>query len=74
MDNNVSDLLHPGAGTMRLEIISSLIILSLGGGGHTRLSMISSVVDLRLLLSSGGSRWSLKFYFKNELSYAEVCN
>jgi len=40
---------------MRLEIISSLIILSLGGGGQTRLSMMSSVADLRLLLSSGGS-------------------
>ena len=32
----------PGAGTMRLEMASSLIELSVGGGGQTRLSIIST--------------------------------
>ena len=32
----------PGAGTMRLEIASSLIELSVGGGGQTKLSIIST--------------------------------
>ncbi len=40
---------------MRLEMMSSLMALSLGGGGQTRLSIMSSVEDFILLLSSGGS-------------------
>jgi hypothetical protein len=40
---------------MRLEMMSSLMALSLGGGGQTRLSIMSSVEDFMLLLSSGGS-------------------
>ena len=32
----------PGAGTMRLEMASSFILLSVGGGGHTKLSIIST--------------------------------
>lgn len=50
-----SDLLHPGAGTMSPEIISSEMRLgSPGGGGHTNLSMMSSVA-LSRPASSGGS-------------------
>merc|ERR1719481_1171728 len=37
-------LFHLGAGTIKLEIASSLIALSLGGGGHTKDSIMSSVV------------------------------
>ena len=49
------DLLHPGAGTMRPVIISSLITGgSVGGGGHTRLSIMSSVT-LMIPERSGGS-------------------
>jgi hypothetical protein len=36
-------------------MMSSLMALSLGGGGQTRLSIMSSVEDFMLLLSSGGS-------------------
>ena len=32
----------PGAGTMRLEMASSFILLSVGGGGQTKLSIIST--------------------------------
>ena len=49
-------LLHPGAGTIKLEITSSLIAsLSLGGGGQTRLSMMSSVAFFMVVVQSGGS-------------------
>ena len=33
----------PGAGTIRLEMASSLIEFSVGGGGHTRLSIMSTL-------------------------------
>ena len=51
---------------MRLEMMSSLMMLSLGGGGQTRLSIMSSVEDFMLLLNSGGSesRESWKNNFK----------
>lgn len=49
-------LLQPGAGTMRPEIISSLMTGgSLGGGGHTRLSISMSVVRRAPGARSGGS-------------------
>lgn len=48
-------LLQPGAGTIRPEIISSLMTGgSEGGGGQTRLSIISSVA-LMMPARSGGS-------------------
>lgn len=47
--------LQPGAGTMSPEIISSLMTGgSEGGGGHTKLSMMSSVAR-RIPARSGGS-------------------
>jgi hypothetical protein len=47
--------LHPGAGTIKPEIISSLIIGgSDGGGGHTNDSMMSSV-ERKIPARSGGS-------------------
>lgn len=49
------DSLHPGAGTMRPVIISSLMTGgSVGGGGQTRLSIMSSVT-LIIPERSGGS-------------------
>lgn len=49
------DSLHPGAGTIRPEIISSLITGgSVGGGGQTKLSIISSVTRI-IPVRSGGS-------------------
>jgi len=49
------DSLHPGAGTIKPEIISSLMTGgSDGGGGHTRLSIISSVTRM-IPVRSGGS-------------------
>lgn len=47
------DLLHDGAGTIILEIISSFKDISLGGGGHTKDSIISSVVFMREARSGG---------------------
>lgn len=47
----------PGAGTIKPEIISSLIIGgSDGGGGHTIDSMMSSVVRIRPINSGGSTR------------------
>lgn len=47
----------PGAGTIKPEIISSLIIGgSDGGGGHTIDSMMSSVVRIRPVNSGGSTR------------------
>jgi len=49
------DSLHPGAGTIKPEIISSLMTGgSDGGGGHTRLSIMSSVTRI-MPVRSGGS-------------------
>lgn len=49
-------LLQPGAGTMRPDIISSLITGgSVGGGGHTRLSISISVDRKMPGARSGGS-------------------
>lgn len=48
-------LLHPGAGTIRPEIISSLMTGgSVGGGGQTSESIRSSVTRI-MPTSSGGS-------------------
>lgn len=48
-------LLHPGAGTIKPEIISSLITGgSEGGGGQTKLSIMSSVTRI-IPVRSGGS-------------------
>lgn len=55
MRKNVQYLLQPGAGTIKPDIISSLITGgSDGGGGHTNESIISSVTLLGFG-SSGGS-------------------
>lgn len=49
-------LLQAGAGTMRPDIMSSEMTGgSLGGGGHTRESIISSVAARITPVSSGGS-------------------
>lgn len=49
-------LLHAGAGTMSPDIMSSEMTGgSLGGGGHTRESIMSSVAARITPLSSGGS-------------------
>lgn len=51
----------PGAGTIKPEIISSLIIGgSDGGGGHTIDSMMSSVVRIRPVNSGGSTRDDLQ--------------
>ena len=55
-DCPIFGLLKPGAGTIKLEITSSFIAsLSLGGGGQTKLSMISSVAFFMVVIQSGGS-------------------
>jgi hypothetical protein len=66
-NNSKRNLLHPGAGTIKPEIISSLIIGgSEGGGGHTNDSMMSSV-DLKIPAKSGGStRDDLDFHQKKK--------
>lgn len=52
----IAHLLHPGAGTIRPEIISSLITGgSEGGGGHTSDSIMSSVDRITPDTRSGGS-------------------
>lgn len=57
-------LFHVGAGTIILEIISSFREVSVGGGGHTNDSMISSVVFIKEAKSGGSVRedlgWSEK--------------
>lgn len=55
------NLLHPGAGTINSFIISSLIAGgSLGGGGHTSDSIISSVTRIIPTRSGGSVRDDLK--------------
>lgn len=56
-DQQATNLLHEGAGTMRSQIISSEIIGgSEGGGGHTRDSIMSSVaLSIPEPVFSGGS-------------------
>ncbi|CAL4062259.1 unnamed protein product, partial [Meganyctiphanes norvegica] len=49
-------LFHVGAGTIMREIISSFREVSVGGGGHTRDSMISSVVFIKDARSGGSVR------------------
>lgn len=53
-------LLHVGAGTIILEIISSFREVSVGGGGHTNDSMISSVVFIKEAKSGGSVREDLE--------------
>lgn len=56
-------LLHPGAGTINSFIISSLMAGgSLGGGGHTSESIISSVTRIIPTRSGGSVRDDLKVY------------
>ena len=43
-DHYILTLFHLGAGTMRLEMASSLRALSLGGGGQTRDSAMVTIV------------------------------
>ena len=64
-----SSLLLPGAGTMRLEIASSLKELSVGGGGQTRLSIISTFRSLPAITGGGSVRKKLvlDFGFKSWL-------
>ena len=45
----------PGAGTIKLDMASSLIELSVGGGGHTKLSIISTFRPLANAEMTGGS-------------------
>lgn len=54
------DLLQDGAGTIILDIISSFNDISLGGGGHTKDSMISSVVFIKEARSGGSVLDDLK--------------
>jgi len=55
LDWTSKNLLQPGAGTIKPEIISSEIIGgSEGGGGHTNDSMMSSV-ERKMPAKSGGS-------------------
>lgn len=55
--------LHPGAGTIKPEIISSLIIGgSDGGGGHTNESIISSVTRMIPTKSGGSVRDDLRVH------------
>lgn len=54
-------ILQPGAGTISPEIISSLITGgSVGGGGHTNESIISSVTRIMPAKSGGSVRDDLK--------------
>lgn len=63
--NNYKYSLQPGAGTINSFIISSLIAGgSLGGGGHTSESIISSVTRMMPTRSGGSVRDDLKNYEK----------
>ena len=62
-----SFLRQDGAGTIRLEMISSVISWSEGGGGQTRLSMRSSVV-LNRHVTSGGSARQLRIIKESDSS------
>ena len=46
-NDHIVTLFHLGAGTMRLEMASSLRALSLGGGGQTRDSAMVTIVTTR---------------------------
>ena len=46
-NDHILTLFHLGAGTMRLEMASSLRALSLGGGGQTRDSAMVTIVTTR---------------------------
>ena len=61
-------LFHFGAGTIRLEIASSLSALSLGGGGQTRDSIMSSVVFVTQVVRSGGSVRLLRIIIHKDIS------
>ena len=49
------NLRFPGAGTIKLEMASSLMELSVGGGGQTRLSIMSTLRALGIVDIGGGS-------------------
>ena len=53
----------PGAGTIKLDMASSLIELSVGGGGHTKLSIISTFRPLANAEMTGGS--AKNYFLKN---------
>ena len=61
-------LLHLGAGTIKLEMASSLRAESEGGGGHTMLSIKSSVVLATQLVRSGGSVLELLIIMHRDIS------
>ena len=48
-------LRFPGAGTIKLEMASSLMELSVGGGGQTKLSIMSTLRALGIVDIGGGS-------------------
>ena len=65
MKNKLNDLLQAGAGTIKPDIISSLITGgSDGGGGQTRLSIMSSV-DLIIPETASRSSSSVNHYRKS---------
>ena len=53
----------PGAGTIKLDIASSLIELSVGGGGHTKLSIISTFRFAIAEMTGGSAIFFRKKYF-----------
>jgi hypothetical protein len=57
---------------MRLDIASSLSAFSLGGGGHTRLSIMSSVDDFITEARSGGSAEEGMSLNKRGLHFVEI--
>lgn len=65
MKNKLNDLLQAGAGTIKPDIISSLITGgSDGGGGQTKLSIMSSV-DLIIPETASRSSSSVNHYRKS---------